>query len=67
MIKTTYFDEDYRTVDESDAKFILQSIFDDPFSFEIWKILSTYVSSSFSWETSTFILFSWTILQSLHL
>jgi len=48
MIKTTYFDEDYRTVDESDAKFILQSIFDDPFSFEIWKILSTYVSSSFS-------------------
>ena len=29
MIKTTYFDEDYRTVDESDAKFILQSIFDD--------------------------------------
>ena len=29
MIKTTYFDEDYRTVDESDAKFILQSIFDE--------------------------------------
>ena len=29
MIKTTYFDEDYNTVDESDAKFILQSIFDD--------------------------------------
>ena len=29
MIKTTYFDEDYRTVDELDAKFILQSFFDD--------------------------------------
>ena len=29
MIKTTYFDEDYRTVDELNAKFILQSIFDD--------------------------------------
>ena len=29
MIKTEYFDEDYNTVDESNAKFILQSIFDD--------------------------------------
>jgi hypothetical protein len=29
MIKTVYFDEDYNTVDESNAKFILQSIFDD--------------------------------------
>jgi len=28
MIKTTYFDADYNLADESDAKIILQSIFD---------------------------------------